>query len=109
MMNKIYLESKNSKQKSFYKKAFYIKENSENKTVLNLYSYGTLVLKIVLDNNEIEKSFYITNYYTCCSNTTLKHVKEMLLQFLPDSCKAWEVLSEKLTKSTIMQNGIYEE
>lgn len=107
-MDKIYLESKNSSQKSFYKKAFYIKENGESKTFLNLYSYGTLVLKIVLDNNEIEKSFYITNYYTCYSNTTLKHVKEMLLQFLPDSCKAWEVLSEKLTKSTIMQNGIYE-
>lgn len=108
-MEKIYLESKNSSQKSFYKKAFYIKETEGNKTILSLYSYEILVLKIVLDNDEIEKSFYITNYYTDYSNTTLKHVKEMILQFLPDSCKAWEVLSEKLTKSTIMQNGIYEE
>lgn len=107
-MEKIYLESKNSSQKSFYKKAFYIKETEGNKTILSLYSYEILVLKIVLDNDEIEKSFYITNYYTDYSNTTLKHVKEMILQFLPDSCKAWEVLSEKLTKSTIMENGLYE-
>lgn len=107
-MEKIYLESKNSSQKSFYKKAFYIKETEGNKTILSLYSYETLVLKIVLDNDEIEKSFYITNYYTDYSNTTLKHVKEMILQFLPDSCKAWEVLSEKLTKRTIIENGLYE-
>lgn len=81
---KEYLQPLNSSQKSFYKKAYYTK--TETKAIINyrLYSYGTFVLEIFINKNDPLDSYYTTNEYTDYSNTTIKHVKEMLLQFLPN-------------------------
>lgn len=70
-------------QKSFYKKAYYKKININTnliyKNIILLYSYGTLVLKIVYNDN---KKQYFLNDGRIYSNTTLKHIKEALKQFI---------------------------
>ena len=60
---------------SFYKKAYYKKIKMLTGEGLALYSYNTLVC-IICDN------YYILNEYSFYSNTTARHVKEFLKQFL---------------------------
>lgn len=79
-----YLQPLNSTQKSFYKKAYYTKTETESSIHYRLYSYNTAVLDISINKEDTLDSMYITNEYTDYSNTTIKHVKEMLLQFLPN-------------------------
>lgn len=79
-----YLQPLNSSQKSFYKKAYYTKTETESSIHYRLYSYNTAVLDINVNKEDTLDSMYIINEYTDCSSTTIKHVKEMLLQFLPN-------------------------
>lgn len=62
--------------KSFYKKAYTSEIDLLTGTGLALYSYNTLVCIIY-------KDYYILNDYSFYSNTTARHVKEFLKQFLP--------------------------
>ena len=79
-------------QKSFYKKAYvnmvdYMQYNSKGlcdyitTLKIQLYSYNTLVCEIYHDI-EKNKYFYALNEYSFYSNTTAKHVKEFLKQYL---------------------------
>ena len=79
-----YLQPLNSNQKSFYKKAYYTITETESSIHYRLYSYNTAVLDINVNKEDTLDSMYITNDYTAYSMTTIKHVKEMLLQFLPN-------------------------
>lgn len=79
-----YLQPLNSTQKSFYKEAVYHKTETKSSINYRLYSYQTAVLDIVIPKNDTLDSYYIVNDYTDYSMTTIKHVKEMLLQFLPN-------------------------
>lgn len=72
-------------QKSYYQKA---KIETFNQ-VKNLYSYDTLMVGI--ENNKI---IYLNNDENCYSQTTLKHVKDFLYQYLD---------LEGLTKKDILQ------
>src|SRR5574344_1258063 len=72
-------------QKSYYKKA---KIETFNQ-VKNLYSYDTLMVGI--DNGEI---IYLNDDESCYTQTTLKHVKDFLYQYLD---------YENITKKDILQ------
>lgn len=72
-------------QKSYYQKA---KIETFNQ-VKNLYSYDTLMVGI-----ENDKIIYLNNDEYCYTNTTLKHIKEFLYQYLD---------LEGLTKKDILQ------
>lgn len=62
--------------KSFYRKAYYKKIKLLTGEGLALYSYNTQVCIIY-------KDIYILNNYSFYSNTTARHVKEFIKQFLP--------------------------
>lgn len=79
-----YLQPLNSSQKSFYKKALYEIWDMESSISYYLYSYDTQVLWIHVDKCNPQNNYYVTNDYTAYSRTTIKHVKEMLIQFLPN-------------------------
>lgn len=101
-----YLQPLNSGQKSFYKKAYYTK--TETKSIINyrLYSYNTFVLEIFINKDDTSDSYYTTNEYTDYSNTTARHVKEMLLQFLPNYDEYFGIGNVSIRK--IMDKGITE-
>lgn len=91
-------------RKSFYKKAFYTKEENDNKTIYNLYSYNTKVLTIVIDNDNKAQSYYICNEYTAYSPTTLRHVKEMLHQKFTMQVNVYSILEYLgMTKDNIIK------
>lgn len=92
MLEKTMLQCVYDTHKSFYKKAYYTKEVMEDKTYYKLYSYNTEVLTIVIDNDNISKSYYICNEYTAYSNTTLRHVKEFLHQVLTTKVNVYDIL-----------------
>ena len=88
------------KRKSFYKKAYieyYTEWNELNSrlTKLKLYSYNTLVCTIEYVNNE--ERFYHLHNIELFSQTTLRHIKEFLLQLF--YCK-----NIKLTKKDVLNN-----
>lgn len=97
-VKKEYLQPIFTSQKAFYKKA-------EVKTLDNniklLYSYNTLVCAIY-DNK------YILNtnisYNLLFSNTTLKHIKEFLLQNI-NILRLSHFLDGKITKKDIIKNN----
>lgn len=91
-MEKTMLQCVYDTHKSFYNKAYYTKEEGDEKTYYKLYSYNTEVLTIVIDNNDITKSYYICNNYTAYSNTTLQHVKEFLHQVLTTKVNVYDIL-----------------
>lgn len=68
-MEKIELVPVFSKQKNFHGKAYIIEISNET----NLYSYDILVAKIIKDCNTAE-------VYSIDSDSTLRHVKEFLIQ-----------------------------
>lgn len=70
-MNQIYLSCTFDSKKSFYNKAYYVREGNE----LRLYSYDTHVLSY--DN--ISKLF-TEPYYSHHSSTTNRHVREFMRQ-----------------------------
>lgn len=77
------LKPQNIDQKSFYKKATYDIFETDEKIEYRLFSYHTFVLEIVIDKQNINNSYYEVTAYTGYSRTTLRHVKEFLLQFYP--------------------------
>lgn len=80
----------NSKQASFYKKAFYTIVNNE----ATLYSYTSSVCKV-----DLSKGAYYLNWSIqenlLFSSTTLKHIKEFLKQQLGVDIKSKKELIEK--------------
>lgn len=101
---KEFLEPLNSSQKSFYKKAYYTKTETKSTINYRLYSYSTLVLEIFINKYDTLDSYYVVNDYTNYSMTTIKHVKEMLLQFLPNY---EEILGNNhVSIHKIMDNGL---
>ncbi len=77
--------------KSFYKKAFIKREDNK----IKLYSYKTLVCTI-LNNNRYQLNYNIDSELLF-SNTTLRHIKEFLKQYL--------YLSNDITKNDIIKNN----
>ena len=64
-----------SSQVSFYKKAHTITTYEDNKTIIELQSYSTIVARIEIDGPQT-----IYKHYGFYSNTTAKHQKEFFLQ-----------------------------
>ena len=100
MVKKEELKTMYDKRKSFYKKAYieYYIEWSElhsKLTKLKLYSYNTLVCTIEYVNTT--ERFYHLHNMELFSQTTLRHIKEFLLQLF--YCK-----NIKLTKKDILNN-----
>ena len=102
-----YLQPLNSTQKSFYKKAVYHKTETKSSINYRLYSYHTAVLDIVIPKNDTLDSYYIVNDDTAYSRTTMKHVKEMLLQFLPNYDAMFNT-SGAVAIRKILEHGITE-
>ena len=77
------LTPKKDSRKSFYKKAYYTKISIDTnliyKNIILLYSYNTLVLAICY--NDTKKQYFL-NDGRIWSNTTLRHIKEALHQFI---------------------------
>lgn len=63
-------------QKSFYKKAYTIREYKDGITTIQLQSYSTIVASIIIDG---EQTIY--NYNGYYSRTTARHQKEFFLQY----------------------------
>lgn len=77
--------------KSFYKKAYIVKKDN----VIKLYSYKTLVC-VILNGNRYQLNYNIDSDLLF-SNTTLRHIKEFLKQYLN--------LSSYITKNDIIKNN----
>lgn len=69
------LQTRYSSQVSFYKKAHIITTYEDNKTIIELQSYSTIVARIEKDGAQT-----IYEHYGFYSNTTAKHQKEFFLQ-----------------------------
>lgn len=80
----------NSRQASFYKKALYTIVNKE----ATLYSYTSSVCKVDLDRGAYYLNWDIPENLLF-SNTTLKHIKEFLVQKLGVNIKSKKELIEK--------------
>ena len=105
---KHYLKPLNHNQKSFYKNAYYTITETDTSINYRLYSYDTVVLDIVVCKEDTLLSNYIVNEKTTYSRTTEKHVKEMLLQFLPNYEEIFGTC-ERVPIRTIMQKGLTED
>ena len=62
-------------QKSFYKKAYVITNYEDNKTIIELLSYSTIVASIIIDG--AQTIYKYNGYY---SKTTARHQKEFFKQ-----------------------------
>lgn len=97
-VKKDYLKTIYTSQKDFYKKA-------EVKTLDNniklLYSYNTLVC-IIYNNKYILND--TINYNLLFSSTTLKHIKEFLLQNI-NILRLSHFIDNKITKKDIIKNN----
>lgn len=93
-----FLEPVYNSQKDYYKKA--VVKTLDNNIKL-LYSYNTLVC-IIYDNK------YILNdnisYNLLFSNTTLKHIKDFLLQNI-NILRLSHFIDSKITKKDIIKNN----
>lgn len=69
MMEKIELVPVFSKQKTFHNKAYIVENGDET----NLYSYDILVARVIKYQN-------IAEVYDLSTDSTLRHVKEFLMQ-----------------------------
>lgn len=101
MNNKIELKPIYNNQASFYKKAYFTTEENDNNVIIKIYSYNTHVLTIYRDRNEAKKGLYVLNSYSFYSQTTLKHVKEALQQFLNNTNLLELLQSKNMTKKEI--------
>lgn len=97
-VKKEYLQPIYTSQKNFYKKA---EVKTLDNNIMLLYSYNTLVC-IIYDNK------YILNtnisYNLLFSNTTLKHIKEFLLQNI-SILRLSHFIDGKITKKDIIKNN----
>ena len=92
---------------SFYKKAYFTREEDEQKEVWTLWSYKSIVTKIKYnkDTNNLElyldkNSEYNTDFY---SRTTLRHIKELIKQVVFDEVNAFCSMLVK-DKQGLIQN-----
>lgn len=85
-------------QKDYYKKAVV---KTLNNNIKLLYSYNTLVC-IIYDNKYILNDNI--NYKLLFSNTTLKHIKDFLLQNI-DILRLSHFIDSKITKNDIIKNN----
>lgn len=74
---KEYLQPLFDARKSFYNKAYIVRNNG----LIELYSYNTKVLEIDTLKDTYKLNYNI-NTSLLFSNTTLRHIKECLHQFL---------------------------
>ena len=80
-------------RQSFYKKAFVIETQENNKTIKELKSYNTIVAKITIEENK-----KIFEHFGTYSQTTTRHQKEFYKQ---------EGLNDAEIK-TLLKNNILE-
>lgn len=85
-------------QKDFYKKAVV---KTLNNNIKLLYSYNTLVC-IIYDNKYILNDNI--NYNLLFSKTTLKHIKDFLLQNI-SMLRLSHLIDNKITKNDIIKNN----
>ena len=85
-------------QKDYYKKA---EVKTLNNNIKLLYSYNTLVC-IIYDNKYILNDNI--NYNLLFSNTTLKHLKDFLLQNI-NILRLSHFIDNKITKKDIIKNN----
>ena len=78
MINEYYLTCEYDARKSFYKKAFVLEQNHTDWSEKDLYSYGTLVAKVLEAKEPKKMKKYI--YYGKYSQTTTRHQKEFFKQ-----------------------------
>ena len=97
-VKKEFLQPIYNTQKDYYKKA---EVKTLNNNIKLLYSYNTLVC-IIFDNK------YILNdnisYNLLFSNTTLKHLKDFLLQNI-NILRLSHFIDNKITKKNIIKNN----
>lgn len=97
-VKKEFLKPIYTSQKDFYKKA---EVKTLNNNIKLLYSYNTLVC-IIYDNKYILND--TINYKLLFSNTTLKHIKEFLLQNI-NILRLSHFIDSKITKKDIIKNN----
>lgn len=85
-------------QKDYYKKAVI---KTLNNNIKLLYSYNTLVC--IIYNNKYILNDNI-NYKLLFSNTTLKHIKDFLLQNI-NMLRLSHLIDNKITKKDIIKNN----
>ena len=111
LIKKEKLQTIYDKRKSFYGKATVVTYKDNEATLLNLYSYDTLVMQIVKNYNGESK--YILNcaipYDLLFSNTTLRHIKEFLHQNMTSKDSQYnELIKKGFTKKNIEKNAIWD-
>lgn len=94
-----YLDCIYDNAKSFYNKAYVKKIKMLDGEGLGLYSYNILVCIIPLEDN----SYYILNKYSFYSNTTARHLKEFLKQFLKFTDVKKHLIECNYTKKEIIK------
>ena len=97
-VKKEFLKPIYTSQKDFYKKA---EVKTLNNNIKLLYSYNTLVC-IIYDNKYILNDNI--NYKLLFSNTTLKHLKDFLLQNI-SILRLSHFIDSKITKKDIIKNN----
>lgn len=97
-VKKEFLQPIYNTQKDFYKKA---EVKTLNNNIKLLYSYNTLVC-IIYDNKYILND--TINYNLLFSNTTLKHLKDFLLQNI-NILRLSHFIDSKITKKDIIKNN----
>lgn len=97
-VKKEFLKPIYTSQKDFYKKA---EVKTLNNNIKLLYSYNTLVC--IIYNNKYILNDNI-NYNLLFSNTTLKHLKDFLLQNI-NILRLSHFIDNKITKKDIIKNN----
>lgn len=98
--------------KSYYKKAYikiisYYKCDHAFIDSVILYSYNTEVLRIYINKEDHKKSYYILNNYFFYSNTTSRHIKETIKQWLYNT-DIYKILEKNnFTKNDIIKYSGY--
>lgn len=88
-------------RQSFYRKAYYGNVETLHGVGLGLYSYNTLVC--IIYNN-----YYILNEYSFYSQTTTRHVKEFLKQFLGNTIVKQFLEHNNYSKKIIIKYNRYQ-
>lgn len=99
-------------KKSFYGKATVKTYKDNEATLLNLYSYDTLVCQVVKNYNGESESRYVLNSAVqkdlLFSHTTLRHIKEFLQQNMTAKDTQYnELIKKGFTKKNIEKNAIW--
>ena len=98
--------------KSYYNKAYtkiisYCKYNHAFIDSIILYSYNTEILKIYINRENHKKSYYILNSYFFYSQTTSRHIKETIKQYLYNT-DIYKILKKNnFTKNSIIKYSGY--